>query len=114
MSSLVKVACWFTRYAAKSAVDRALLRMEVENDDFFRFVWRGFPLASVDGVHCSLNEKGMSAQGLGRLCGAIGKDHGFDFDGSSELHVASETGIGWDNLRNKFALGFELILLGAR
>ena len=87
--------------------------MEVEDHDLLGLVWHGLPFAYVDGIYRRLYEEGMTAKSLSRFCGAIGKHHGFNLDGSSEPHVAGKTGIGWDNLRDDFAPGLRLILLGA-
>ena len=88
--------------------------MEVENDDFFGLMWSGFPFASADRIDGSLSQDGMTAKGLGRFYRTVGKDQGFDFDRSGNVHFPGEAGIGRNHLCDYFALGCGLILLGAR
>jgi hypothetical protein len=88
--------------------------MEVENDDFFGLMWSGFPLASSDRFDGSLSQDGMTAKGLGRFHGTVGKDQGFDFDRSGDAHFPGEAGIGRNDLCDYSALGLGLILLRAR
>ena len=88
--------------------------MEVENDDFFGLMRSGFPLASSDRFDGSLSQDGMTAKGLGRFHRTVGKDQGFDFDRSGNVHFPGEAGIGRNDLGDYFALGRGLILLGAR
>lgn len=88
--------------------------MEVENDDFFGLMRSGFPLASSDRFDGSLSQDGVTAKGLGRFHRTVGKDQGFDFDRSGNVHLPGEAGIGRNDLGDYFALGRGLILLGAR
>jgi hypothetical protein len=98
-----------SRFALRPSVG-----MEVENDDFFGLMWSGFPLASSDRFDGSLGEDGMTAKGLGRFHGAVGKDQGFDLDRSGDAHSPGEGGIGRYDLCDYSALGLGLILLRAR
>jgi hypothetical protein len=88
--------------------------MKVENQNLFGLVWSGFPLASSDRIDGSLSQDGMTAKGLGRFHRTVGKDQGFDFDRSADVHFPGEAGIGRNDLCDDFALGRGLILLGAR
>lgn len=98
-----------SRFALRPSVG-----MEVENDDFFGLMWSGLPLASSDRIDGGLSQDGMTAKGLGRFHRTVGKDQGFDFDRSGNVHFSGEAGIGRNDLCDYFASGRGLILLGAR
>jgi hypothetical protein len=116
--ALAEVAAGMKGISARDQICRFALHpsvgMEVENDDFFGLAWSGFPLASSDRIDGSLSQDGMTAKGLGRFHRTVGKDQGFDFDRSGNVHFPGEAGIGRNDLGDYFALGRGLILLGAR
>ena len=87
---------------------------EVEDDDFFGLLGRGFPLAFADGVDRGLCENGMSADDRGGLDAAVGCDDGFDPHRAGDSHAARQARISRLRTADKFARALGVVLLRGR